>query len=152
MEKIWKLKEVDEQKVNQLHAELPIHKSLCSILSLRNITSLQEAQSFFIPSLDSLHDPFLMKGMQAAVDRVLHAFQNKQKIMLYGDYDVDGTTAVSVAYHFLKNYTDELLYYIPNRFTEGYGVSAKGIEYAKEQNVQLLITFGSAKCNSGAQS
>jgi single-stranded-DNA-specific exonuclease len=140
MLKKWKLKKVDADKVNTLADSLKINKSLCQIMVARDITSYAEAQSYFRPSFDALPDPFLMKGMQIAVDRILFAIQNNQKILLYGDYDVDGTTSVAVVFHFIKYFYNNVSYYIPNRFKEGYGVSALGIQYAIDEKIEVIIT------------
>ena len=96
MDKRWKLKKLDETIVDQLHQVIKVHPSICRILAARGIENFEDAQQFFRPSIENLHDPFLMKGMQIAVDRILAAIQNNEKIMLYGDYDVDGTTSVAV--------------------------------------------------------
>jgi single-stranded-DNA-specific exonuclease len=141
MDKRWELKNVDEDAVSTLQQDLNIHTSLCRILALRGLTTFNEAQHFFRPNMADLHDPFLMKDMHKAVDRIVLAMQNNEHILLYGDYDVDGTTAVAVVLQFLKHFYDKVSYYIPNRFTEGYGVSAAGIAYAKENDIALIITL-----------
>jgi len=141
MDKRWKLKKLDETIVDQLHQVIKVHPSICRILAARGIENFEDAQQFFRPSIENLHDPFLMKGMQIAVDRILAAIQNNEKIMLYGDYDVDGTTSVAVVLHFIQHFYSNVEYYIPNRFSEGYGVSAAGIEYAIENKIQLIITL-----------
>jgi single-stranded-DNA-specific exonuclease len=111
------------------------------LLVTRGITDFDEAKSFFRPSLDDLHDPFLIKDMDLAVDRLSRAMKKKEKILVYGDYDVDGTTAVSLVYGFLHQYTSCLGYYIPDRYSEGYGVSANGVEFARENGYQLIIAL-----------
>ncbi len=141
-EKRWTLKPADEEIVNKLCTALNIHPAICRILALRGITDYESARLFFRPELAHLHDPFLMKGMTEAVDRITAAIANKERILVYGDYDVDGTTAVALVYSFLrKNYDGELAYYIPHRYREGYGVSKQGIEYAHQNGYKLLITL-----------
>ena len=111
------------------------------ILADRGIRTAAEARAYIRPSLDSLHDPFLMRDMTAAVDRLCLAIDRHERIMVYGDYDVDGTTAVALMYSFLKTQTDNLIYYIPDRYTEGYGISTKGIDTAKEKGCTLVIAL-----------
>ncbi len=141
MLKRWHVVPTQDAVVTELQQSLGINKSICYMLTSRGISTYDAAQSFFRPSMDALHNPFLMKGMQAAVDRIIVAINNKEKILIYGDYDVDGTTAVAVVYNFLSNFTNNVAYYIPNRFAEGYGVSAAGIAHAQEQAIQLFITL-----------
>src|SRR3954469_12366894 len=128
MEKRWKLKEVEEAKVNLLQEQLKIHPVLCRMLVHRGIETFDEAKSFFRPTLDSLHSPWLMKDMGKAVERIKEAFARREKILVFGDYEVDGTTAVACVYQFLeKLYGPYLIeYYIPHRYREGYGVSKHG--------------------------
>jgi single-stranded-DNA-specific exonuclease len=140
MHKRWRLKPVNDETVSNLQLTLPIHNSLLKILAARNISTFDEAQSYFRPTIDALHDPFLMKGMQIAVDRILLAMQRQEKILLYGDYDVDGTTSVAVVFHFIKHFYEHITYYIPNRFKEGYGVSAAGIQHAIDEKIGVIIT------------
>lgn len=134
MEKRWKLLEAPNREVKSLQEKLGIHPALCKILVQRNIRTFEEARFFFRPDLDLLHDPFLMKDMQKAVDRIVSALQAREKIMVFGDYDVDGTTAVACLYQFLlDNYeSDKVDFYIPHRYKEGYGVS-------KKELISLLI-------------
>ncbi len=141
MQKRWALKKTDEQISNLLHEQLKIHPILCQLLAQRGISSYEEARVFFRTSETQLHDPFLMKGMQASVDRILNAMHRQEKILIYGDYDVDGTTSVAVVYTFFRNIYPGIEFYIPHRFTEGYGLSKKGIDYAAENNVKLIITL-----------
>ncbi len=115
--------------------------TLTEILIQRGVDSFDKAKSFFRPSLDEIHDPFLMKDMDLAVDRLELAIAKNQKILIYGDYDVDGTTAVSLVYSFLLNYYDELAFYIPDRYKEGYGVSYAGIDFAKDNGFELIIAL-----------
>lgn len=143
MEKRWKIKAADEKQINSLQNQLQIHPALCRLLVVRGIVDFESAKRFFRPTLDMLHDPFLMKGMDQAVQRISQAIASHEKIMVYGDYDVDGTTAVAVVYDFFrKNYTEEnLCFYIPHRYREGYGVSKQGIDFAHEQGYSLVITL-----------
>lgn len=141
--KVWKLKEADEGVITTIAEGLKIHPVLCRVLALRGITDYDSAKLFFRPSFDHLHDPFLMKGMREAVTRIEKALQQNETIMIYGDYDVDGTTSVAVVYSFLKknNPDANLLFYVPHRYREGYGVSTAGIDFAREQGVTLLVTL-----------
>ena len=141
-DKRWTLKPADETTVNRLSESLRIHPSICRLLAVRGIKDYEQARLFFRPELDHLHDPYLMKGMRAAVDRITEAIEWHERIMVYGDYDVDGTTAVSLLYSFLKkNYKGELAYYIPHRYREGYGISRQGIDFAHANGYTLLITL-----------
>lgn len=141
--KKWVIKKRgNPQIVDMFSASLGISPSLANLLVQRGIETLEEANKFFSPSLNDLHDPFLMKDMDKAVVRVVKAVENREKIMVYGDYDVDGTTAVALVYGFLRHIGhQELLFYIPDRYTEGYGVSNRGIDYAKREGVSLIITL-----------
>ncbi len=151
MEKRWSLKPAaDEKIINQLAADLGVDKVLAKILTQRNITNYEDAKKFFRPSLNDLHDPFLMKDMDKAIIRLERAIADNEKILVYGDYDVDGTTAVSLVYSFLKklpSLNEEIStsfsvdYYIPDRYTEGYGISFQGIDFAKENNFTLIIAL-----------
>ncbi|NMC42069.1 MAG: single-stranded-DNA-specific exonuclease RecJ [Bacteroidales bacterium] len=115
--------------------------TLANLMVQRGILTPADAANFFQPSLDNLHDPFLMKGMNAAVERISSAVSRKEKILVYGDYDVDGTTAVAMMYSFLREFSPEVLYYIPDRYREGYGVSVEGLDYAVANNCKLVITL-----------
>jgi single-stranded-DNA-specific exonuclease len=143
MEKRWKLIEADAAKVASLRDSLSISTPLCNILVQREIDSFQKAKDYFRPQLSHLHDPFLMKDMEKAVQRILIAINNNQKILVFGDYDVDGTTSVALMYRFLKkNYSEEKIdFYIPHRYKEGYGISRQGIDFAKENNFDLIISL-----------
>jgi single-stranded-DNA-specific exonuclease len=139
-EKRWSYKTVpDTQIVNKLSNLLNVDKTLATMLVQRSISDFNEAKDFFRPQLDHLHDPFLMADMQKAVERLSEAIENGEKIMIYGDYDVDGTTAVALVYGFLSTFYSNLEYYNPDRYEEGYGVSVQGIEWAAEQGVSLVI-------------
>ena len=140
--KRWVVKDQGEpQVVENLSAALGIAPVLANLLVQRGIDTVEKADRFFNPSLAHLHDPFLMKDMDKAVARVEQAVRNGEKIMVYGDYDVDGTTAVALVYKFLRQIGHtNLLFYIPDRYTEGYGISVKGIDFAARKGVSLVIT------------
>src|ERR1043165_8975217 len=123
MKKRWRIAETDNTKTKLLCESLQIHPLLCNILVQRGIESFESAKKFFRPSLDDLHDPWLMKDMDKAVNRILFAIENKEKILVFGDYDVDGTTSVACMYKFLKKKYSHLEFYIPHPYREGYGVS-----------------------------
>lgn len=131
----------EESKINELSKKLNCHPVIANLLLQRGISTAEQAQAFFNPSLNMLHDPFLMKDMDKAVERLDKAIAQDEKILIYGDYDVDGTTAVSLLYKYLKNHcnSDNLEYYIPDRYTEGYGVSVKGIDHAAENGFSLML-------------
>ena len=132
-----------EQKKNknELTQNLQIDPILAELLIKRGINTVQEAEMFLHPSLEHLHDPFLMPDMEVAIKRIEKALGNKERIMVYGDYDVDGTTAVTLVYKFLRKITNNIDYYIPHREEEGYGISTKGIDYAAETDVKLVIAL-----------
>lgn len=141
-DKRWTLKPADDNTVNALYEALKVHPAICRLLAVRGITDFDSAKAFFRPELTQLHDPFLMKGMDKAVSRLTEAVEWHERIMVYGDYDVDGTTSVAVVYSFLrKHYEGELSYYIPHRYKEGYGVSKQGIDYAHDNGYTVLITL-----------
>ncbi|MEX6626581.1 single-stranded-DNA-specific exonuclease RecJ [Tenacibaculum salmonis] len=138
----WTLKkEPDLLKVNQLAKELSVEKTLAKILVQRNIDTFDKARKFFRPSLDDLHDPFLMKDMQIAVQRIEKAIANNENILVFGDYDVDGTTAVSLLSSYLKTIHPKVATYIPDRYAEGYGVSYMGIDFADDNDFSLIIAL-----------
>ncbi len=139
--KRWTYRETDEDAVTALQKELNIHPVLCRLMVQRGIHSLEEAKLFFRPSLDDLHDPFLMKDMNEAVERIETAIAKGQKILIYGDYDVDGTTSVALMYTFLKDFYERLEFYIPDRYAEGYGVSKMGVDYAIDSDFKLIIAL-----------
>ena len=138
----WKIKE-DENKeqIAQLKKEIGIPEIIAKLLVERGITTFEAAKNFFRPSIESLHDPFLMEDMQKAVDRINFAIDNGQRILIYGDYDVDGTTSVALMYSFLSRFTLNIEFYQPDRYAEGYGISMKSIEYAKEKQINLIIAL-----------
>jgi single-stranded-DNA-specific exonuclease len=141
MEKRWKISQPAEPMVIALQSALHVNKSICGILVQRGIKNYDEAKKFFRPSMDDLHDPWLMKDMEKAVSRILTAIDQKEKILVFGDYDVDGTTSVACMYDFLQGIcTHHLLdFYIPHRYKEGYGVSRIGIDFAKQHGFSLII-------------
>lgn len=141
MQKRWTLKKYQPNKEQQLQAALKIHPLLCRLLVQRGITKFEEARHFFRPSLEDLHDPWAMKDMDKAISRLEEAFFRHEKILIYGDYDVDGTTAVATVYGFLKGIYDNIEFYIPHRYREGYGVSYQGIDYAKDNDFSLVIAL-----------
>lgn len=138
----WMLSETPEsERLEELSRSLNINRNLTRLLLSRGIDTFDKAKTFFRPSLKHLHDPFLMKDMERAVNRLCEAISNDEKILIYGDYDVDGTTSVSLAYGFLSKFSNNLHYYIPDRYTEGYGISTKGIEWARENQINLIISL-----------
>ncbi len=144
METRWIIAQsVDKQLVKSLSESLGIDKNLATLLIQRGITNFEEAKNFFRPSLEHLHDPFLMKDMDKAVDRLQKAMNDGEKILIYGDYDVDGTTAVALIYTYLKNFVNKkkIEFYIPDRYEEGYGISYKGIDYAADNGFGLVIVL-----------
>lgn len=141
MEKRWRLLPQYPEITQQLHEALRVSPLICQLLAQRKIESFEQARSFFRPSLDQLHDPWLMKDMRKATDRLQRAFQLNEKILVFGDYDVDGTTAVASFYSFLSKIHSSLDFYIPHRYREGYGVSKAGIDYASENGFSLIVSL-----------
>lgn len=141
MQKRWNILSSETADVASLQASLKINPILCSILVQRGITDYEKAKEFFRPSLEHLHSPWLMKDMQKAVNRIISAFEKKEKILVYGDYDVDGTTSVASMFQFLKLLHDPIDFYIPHRYKEGYGISRIGIDFAKEHGFTLIISL-----------
>ena len=142
MNYLWNFKPLPPQAtVIQLQQELNISEPLAILLAQRGITTFQQAKDFFRPTLSQLHNPFLMKGMKEAVERLDQALKNNETILIYGDYDVDGTSAVSLMERYLSTFTDKLFTYVPNRYTEGYGISFQGIDYAEAQGCTLIIAL-----------
>ena len=140
----WNIKQLSPEELaaaEQLSTDLDISPLAGRILAGRGLRTAAQARAYIRPSLDSLHDPFLMQDMGKAVDRLCDAVDANERIMIYGDYDVDGTTAVALMYSFLRNLTNNLVYYIPDRYTEGYGISIKGIDTAKEKGCTLVIAL-----------
>jgi len=142
MNKNWVIKSSgNEEVITSLASDLGIERSLAQLLAQRNVTTYKEAQDFFRPDLSNLHDPFLMKNMDVAIQRILDAIQAGEKVMIYGDYDVDGTTAVALVYSYFKDHFKDIDYYIPDRYDEGYGISLKGIDYASLHGFSLIIAL-----------
>ena len=141
MKKCWTLLPADDGIVQRLQASLNIHPVLCRLLEQRGINTFDQAKTFFRPDLAQLHDPFLMKDVDNAVLRIERAILKKEKILLFGDYDVDGTTCVALLHEFLSPVHPFLDYYIPDRYKEGYGISEAGINYALENNCTLIIAM-----------
>jgi single-stranded-DNA-specific exonuclease len=139
--KKWLYQQYDEQWARDLARSLSVHPLLGAVLAQRGITSVEAAKGFLKPNLDDLHDPYLMQDMDKAVRRLNRAIIAKERILLYGDYDVDGTTCVALMYAFVRNFYTNIDYYIPDRDSEGYGLSAKGIEYARAEKCTLLIAM-----------
>ncbi len=143
MQKRWNILKAGHEKVKQLHESLKVSPIISSILVQRGVETFEQARQFFRPQLTDLHDPWLMKDMDKAVHRIFEAFTQKEKILVFGDYDVDGTTSVACMYQFLqKIYQPNLVeFYIPHRYREGYGISKMGIDFAKENGFTLIISL-----------
>jgi len=137
----WTYTPANQQKVQILYEALKVNKVICELLIKRGITTFDEAKNFFRPSLSHLHNPFLLKDMKAAIERLNAAIQAEERIMIYGDYDVDGTTSVALVYGFLKEHYPNLIYYIPDRYKEGYGVSYQSIDFAQKEGISLIIAL-----------
>ena len=131
----------EEEKINELATALQVSKTIATLLLQRGISSFEEARQFFRPSLNDLHDPYLMKDMDKAVARLEQAIANEENILVFGDYDVDGTTAVSLVSGYLKSFYPNVATYIPDRYDEGYGVSFKGIDFADDNGFSLIIAL-----------
>ena len=141
-ERQWTVKTVAaEETAAQLATELGIDRVLANLLVQRGVCTFEEARSFFRPRLEDLHDPFLMADMDKAVERVHNAIVGGEKILVYGDYDVDGTTAVALVYSFIRRFTQKVDFYIPDRYDEGYGLSYKGLDWAGDNGFNLVITL-----------
>src|SRR4051794_21465213 len=141
MEKRWKVLDSAPEKVASLQEELKINKVICQILAQRGFDTYNKAKDFFRPQLSMLHDPWLMKDMDKGVERILIAIEKKEKILIYGDYDVDGTTSVASMYQFIAAFYSDVDYYIPHRYREGYGISKEGIDFARNNNFTLVISL-----------
>ena len=141
-EKRWILRQdYDLETVENLAASLGVDRIIATLLVERGVKTFEEARRFFRPGLDQIHDPFVMKGMRQAIDRINQAIASRQRIMVYGDYDVDGTSAVALVYSYLKELDSNIDFYIPDREREGYGISYQGIDYARETGVKLIIAL-----------
>jgi single-stranded-DNA-specific exonuclease len=142
MEYKWMIRDkADLETVESLGKEINVNLTLANMLVNRKVDSFQKAKDYFRPDLDKLHDPFLMKDMDRAVKRLQSAIQNDEKIMVYGDYDVDGTTSVALVFGYLREFYPNVDFYIPDRYKEGYGISEKGVRYAAENNFKLIISL-----------
>lgn len=143
MEKRWNILAGENEKIKSLQQSLNISFPLCKILVQRGVDTFDKAKQYFRPQLANLHDPFLMKDMDIAVERILSALNKNEKILVFGDYDVDGTTSVACMYKFLRIIfpSENIEFYIPHRYREGYGVSKAGIDFAKENNFNLIISL-----------
>jgi single-stranded-DNA-specific exonuclease len=143
MKKRWSIKTMDDTNATALQAKLTINKNICAILVQRGIDDFDKARDYFRPQLTQLHSPWLMKDMELAVNRVLAAFEKKEKILVFGDYDVDGTTSVACMYQYLCTIYDKanIDFYIPHRYKEGYGVSKAGIDFAKANGFTLIVAL-----------
>ena len=142
MEKVWNLKKQgDLHEVKRLSAALNVNMVIARLLVQRGIKTFGEAKAFFRPRLSDLLDPFLMKDMDKAVTRIEQAIKNKEKVIVYGDYDVDGTTSVAMRYTLLRSRIEKIEYYIPDRYSEGYGISPRSIDYAVENGFTLIIAL-----------
>jgi len=141
MQKRWTILQADQEKVNSLQQSLKIHPAICKILVQRNIETFDQARNFYRPQLTDLHNPWLMKDMDKAVERIIQAIENHERMLIYGDYDVDGTTSVACMYQFIRKFHSDLDFYIPHRYREGYGVSKAGIDFAKEHGFSLVISL-----------
>jgi len=141
LEKRWIIKSVDKEKVNALQQALQVHQALPTLLLQRGIEDFEQARAYFRPRLEDLHSPWLFKDMDKAVTRIEKAISQQEKILIYGDYDVDGTTSVASFYLFLRSIYPALNYYIPHRYKEGYGISKAGIDYAAANGFSLIISL-----------
>jgi single-stranded-DNA-specific exonuclease len=142
MEKKWLMKNgAKEEEINTLKENLKVDRIIATLLHQRGLRTFEEAQAFLKPDLNDLYNPFLMKNMDLAVNRLVQAIDSNEKILLFGDYDVDGTTAVALMYEILKNHHSELGFYIPDRYSEGYGISTAGIDFAKQNGYSLIIAL-----------
>jgi single-stranded-DNA-specific exonuclease len=142
MNKRWIIKQKpSEEQIEKLIADIHVSEPVAAMLLQRKVHSFEEAKNYFRPSLGLLHDPFLMKDMDKAVNRLVDAIYNHEKIVVYGDYDVDGTTSVTLFYGFLRTFYSNLLFYIPDRYKEGYGISQIGIDWAYEQGAALMVSL-----------
>ncbi len=142
MEYVWKQKpKASQSAIEKLGKEINVNPTLANMLINRGVESFEQAKDYFRPSLSQLHDPFLMKDMSQAVQRIEQAVLNEEKILVYGDYDVDGTTAVALMYSFLKTFYPHVDFYIPDRYKEGYGISERGVRFAAENEFSLVIAL-----------
>jgi len=141
LEKRWNLLDYNDAAASSLKDALNVSKPICTILTQRGIETFEDAKNYFRPQLNMLHSPWLMKDMQKAVERICLAINRGEKILVFGDYDVDGTTAVACMYRFIVSiyHSEKVDFYIPHRYREGYGVSKMGIDFAHSNNFSLII-------------
>ena len=140
--KQWRLKPLpDQDKVKNLQSAINASERLATLLVQRGVEDFDTARNFFNPNAKLLHDPFLMKDMDKAVKRISAALEQGEHIMIYGDYDVDGTTSVALMYSYLRSYENQVSYYIPDRYKEGYGISIDGIDFAVDNEISLIIAL-----------
>ncbi|MBS1642164.1 MAG: single-stranded-DNA-specific exonuclease RecJ [Bacteroidetes bacterium] len=141
MQKRWNILYANNEDVKKLHTALKINETICKILVQRSIDNFEKAKNYFRPQITHLHNPWLMKDMDKAVERIAKAITQNEKILVFGDYDVDGTTSVACMYQFIKKIYNNVDFYIPHRYKEGYGISQQGIDFAKQNNFSLIISL-----------
>ena len=141
MQKRWNILYANNEDVKKLHTALKINETICKILVQRSIDDFEKAKNYFRPQITHLHNPWLMKDMDKAVERIAKAITQNEKILVFGDYDVDGTTSVACMYQFIKKIYNNVDFYIPHRYKEGYGISQQGIDFAKQNNFSLIISL-----------
>ena len=141
MQKRWNILYTNNEVVKKLHTALKINETICKILVQRSIDDFEKAKNYFRPQITHLHNPWLMKDMDKAVERIAKAITQNEKILVFGDYDVDGTTSVACMYQFIKKIYTNVDFYIPHRYKEGYGISQQGIDFAKQNNFSLIISL-----------
>ena len=141
MQKRWNILYANNEVVKKLHTALKINETICKILVQRSIDNFEKAKNYFRPQITHLHNPWLMKDMDKAVERIAKAITQNEKILVFGDYDVDGTTSVACMYQFIKKIYNNVDFYIPHRYKEGYGISQQGIDFAKQNNFSLIISL-----------
>ena len=140
MNKKWQIYETDEAKVKELQEKYKLNKLLATILVNRNLQEEEQIRLFLHPNRKDFHNPFLIEDMEKSVERIIKAIKNQEKVIIYGDYDVDGITSITVLKSFLKDRGLDAQYYIPNRLNEGYGLNKQAIDKIKEQDCKLMIT------------
>ena len=142
MEYVWKQKPKTAQAaIEKLSMDINVNATLANMLINRGVANFEQAKDYFRPSLNLLHDPFLLQDMDAAVKRLQQSITNQERILVYGDYDVDGTTAVALVYEFLKGFYPHVDFYIPDRYKEGYGISEAGVRFAAENGFSLVVAL-----------
>ncbi len=141
--KLWTYTDTssNNEEISSLESTLSVSKKIAKLLIIRGVKTFEQAKQFFRPSIETIPDPFLMKNMELAVSRLVTAVQSNQMILVYGDYDVDGTSSVTILYKFLVQHSENVMYYIPNRYKEGYGISKQGIDFAIDNEIDLILTL-----------